>query len=238
MGLYTGGSGMGTRQNAVVRDGNMTRSLRAPRTGKVSVRPDVLFEDFQKPAYEGWETTGTAFGKGPILKSEIPAYQGDVGTKGPRVVNSHASAPGKSVEEKDAQTGTLTSRPFVIARNFIAFWIGGGDHPGKTCINLLIDGKVVRSATGHNNNAMRRESMDVRQFQGKTARLEIVNKESGPWGNIGIAEIVFTDRPVGRAADGHDLGTLALALLDRKSADYSGCRGRFRRVAGSRFCDR
>ena len=235
VGLYTGGSGMGTRQNAVVRDGNMTRLAASAATGKGLGAPDVLFEDFQKPAYEGWETTGTAFGKGPILKSEIPAYQGDVGTKGPRVVNSHASAPGKSVEEKDAQTGTLTSRPFVIARNFIAFWIGGGDHPGKTCINLLIDGKVVRSATGHNNNAMRRESMDVRQFQGKTARLEIVDKESGPWGNIGIAEIVFTDRPVGRAADGHDLGTLALALLDRKSADYGAAEVAFAELPEAAF---
>ena len=167
--------------------------------GTLSVREDVLFDDFQKETYEGWEVTGAAFGKGPILRSQIPAYQGDVGGKGRRVVNSHASAPGAGVGEKDDQTGTLTSRPFVVQRNFIAFWIGGGRHPGKTCINLLVDGKVVRTATGHDSNQMRRESFDVREIQGKTARLEIVDNQTGSWGNIGIGEIVFTDRPSAEA---------------------------------------
>jgi len=119
----------------------------------------------------------------------MPAYQGDVGGPGLRVVNSHASAPGNDTAEKDKQTGKLTSRPFTIERNFITFWIGGGQHPGKTCLNLLIDGKVVESATGHNDNHMRFEVFDVRKYQGKSARLEIVDQETGPGAISALAEL-------------------------------------------------
>ena len=64
--------------------------------------------------------------------------------------------------------GTLTSKPFVLERDFITFLIGGGNHPGKTCLNLLVDGKVVASATGRNDNRMRLECFDVTAFAGKT----------------------------------------------------------------------
>ena len=147
----------------------------------------------------------------------MPSYQGDVGSDGFRIVNSHASAPGETVGAKDAATGTLISKPFVIERNFIRFWIGGGQHPGRTCINLLVDGKVERSATGRNGNPMRRETLDVRTLQGKTARLQIVDHETGGWGNIGIAEIVFSDGQSpskGKLQDQPDFGTMGLGLLD------------------------
>jgi uncharacterized protein (DUF608 family) len=221
VGLYTAFPGSCTRQNRVDRGPLRTLLKSSARANQVPSRPDVVFENFQKASYDGWEVTGTAFGAGPILKSNVPAYQGDLGVKGPRVVNSHASAPGKNVGEKDAQTGTLTSKPFTIQRNFITFWIGGGNHPGKTCINLLLDGRVARTATGHNDNKMRREFFDVRELQGKTARLEIVDRQSGPWGNIGVGEIAFSDRPAGKAEEQPDFGTLALALLEPGESDLA-----------------
>jgi non-lysosomal glucosylceramidase len=226
VGLHSGGSDSGRRRNRIQREPAMLMlecSAEEPeRTEPREHRPDVLFEDFQKETYEGWEVTGEAFGKGPILKSQIASYQGEVGSKGPRVVNSHASATGNDVGSKDAKVGTLTSRAFTIERRYINFWIGGGRHSGKTCINLLLDGKPVRSVTGHDSNAMRRASIDVGQWQGKAARLQIVDNESGPWGNIGVAEIVFSDSPATpavRLQDQPDFGTMALALLRPQEAD-------------------
>jgi non-lysosomal glucosylceramidase len=188
--------------------------LPAAKTEKA--RPDVVFDDFETPNYEKWTAAGSAFGKGPVQKTQIPDYQGDVGGRGRRVVNSHASAPGKSVEEKDKATGTLTSKPFVIERNYIVFLIGGGSHKDRTCLNLMVDGKVVASATGENDNRMKRKGFDVRPWAGKTAQLSIVDNAAEAWGNIGVDDIVFSDAPPEPEVPlerRHDFGTMALALL-------------------------
>lgn len=208
----------GTRRNRIVRDRGMTFlscSAEPCNEPEPAARPDILFEDWSGPDYTGWKVEGTAFGDGPVKRSAFPAYQGDVGGDTERVVNSHATAPGRSVQEKDAATGSLTSRPFPIERRFIRFWIGGGAHRGKTCINLVVDGKVERSATGANDNRMALESWDVRPLQGRQAHLEIVDAESGGWGNVGVGRITFSDRPAESRPleELPDFGTMGLALL-------------------------
>jgi non-lysosomal glucosylceramidase len=184
-------------------------------------RPDFVFEDFEKPTYADWVATGTAFGPGPIEKSKMPPYQGDVGAEGQRLVNTHNARHGEDVEQADAHVGTLTSRPFTIERNFISFLIGGGHHPGKTCLNLLLDGKVAASATGHNDNRMRRDCFDVSALIGRTAQLQIVDQVRGAWGNIGIDQIVFTDEvPSNKRLDQlPGYGTMALSLLQTSPSD-------------------
>jgi uncharacterized protein (DUF608 family) len=220
--LHSGRPSLGVRQSRLVpAEGwyflECLAVAASPQEKPPAKRPDILFENFEKDTYEGWAVTGTAFGSGPVEISKIPDYQGNVGGKGKRVVNSHASAPGKSVAEKDAATGTLTSKTFTIERDYIAFLIGGGAHKDKTCMNLLVDDKVVLSATGKNNNKMDPAFFDVRKWAGKAARLQIVDNEKGPWGNIGIDEIVFTDNaaagPPVPLAEQHDFGTMGLAIL-------------------------
>ncbi len=180
-----------------------------------SGRFDIPFELWEKPTYEGWVVEGTAFGKGPVSKSQVPDYQGDVGGIGDRLVNSHATAPGKSVGEKDAATGKLTSHPFTIERDYLEFWIGGGNHTGKTCLNLIVDGKVVRTATGKDSNKMHVETFALSDLLLKEAHIEIVDAESGPWGNIGIGRITQTDKPSTAIPleSMADYGTLAIAML-------------------------
>lgn len=178
------------------------------------VRPDILLEDWSKPNYGGWTVTGTAFGQGPIEKSGARDYQGDLGGPGGRLVNSHATAPGADVGQRDAATGTLTSSPFRLDRRFLAFWIGGGSHAGQTCLNLRVDGQVVRTATGRDNNRMAPASFDLRGLEGREAVLEIVDAATGAWGNIGVGPIRLTDQPAAtRPEDVPGYGSIALALL-------------------------
>ncbi|MCA9086855.1 MAG: hypothetical protein KDA81_22515, partial [Planctomycetaceae bacterium] len=98
--------------------------------------------------------------------------------------------------------------------------------PHKTCINLVVDGKTVRTATGKNTDQMEVHSWDVSELRGKTARLEIIDHHSGGWGHTDIDRIVFTDRSSDRIdraiakvseadeLDANDLRTVALALKD------------------------
>jgi uncharacterized protein (DUF608 family) len=180
-------------------------------------RPEIVFENWNKDDYAGWTVEGTAFGSGPIAEGKLPPYQGSVGGDTPRVVNSHASAPGDSMGKKDGATGKLTSRDFVIERNFIAFWIGGGTAGGedRLGLSLVVDGTRVAAASGQNKNVMTPQYFDVAAYAGKTAHLEIVDDKTGSWGNVGVGKIIFTDErdgiePLEKLSD---FGTLALALL-------------------------
>lgn len=222
--LHTAGEGGLLRRNRVKRGSRLTLlecSAELSDEAPVSRREDIVFENFEKDSYEGWTVEGLAFGAGPVAVAKIPAYQGEIGGEGQRLVNSHATAPGDNVGARDDGTGKLTSREFKIERSFISFLIGGGKNPGKTCLNLVVDGKIVQSATGADDNKMRREHFDVRKLAGKSARLEIVDAKQGPWGNVGVDFIVFTDTagssvPLEKR---HDFGTMALGLLQPAPAD-------------------
>jgi hypothetical protein len=89
----------------------------------------------------------------------------------------------------DRPQGRLTSPSFKVERPFLNFLIGGGSHAGRTCINLLADGKVVRTATGRDREQLAWQSWNVKEFLGRELRLEIVDRESGGWGHINIDQI-------------------------------------------------
>ncbi len=186
-------------------------------TPQDAARSEIVFEDWNKDDYQGWTAEGTAFGKGPVRKSAVPQYQGDVGGDTDRVVNSHATAPESEVAGRDNATGKLTSRKFTIERHFLRLWVGGGDHAGRTCVNLLVDGKVARTVTGRRNNRMTLQTLDLRDLAGKEACLEIVDAQQGDWGNIGVGRITFADR-AGEPAlltGLPDYGSMGLALLGK-----------------------
>ena len=215
------------RRNRIVAGNGFTfLECSAEKTEAVAAQPqpDVLFEDWHQATYDGWTTEGTAFGTGPVKKSATPQYQGDVGGDTENLVNSHASAPGKDVGEKDNATGKLISRAFTIERDYIRFWIGGGSHKGATCLNLIVDGKIVQTATGKDNNRMALQSFIVRDLKGKQAVIEIVDAQAGSWGNVGVGRIVFTDREFveGPFEELPDYGSMGLALLGAPAETASG----------------
>ncbi|WP_020667219.1 GH116 family glycosyl hydrolase [Amycolatopsis nigrescens] len=154
---------------------------------------DILFEDWES-GFGDWTATGTAFGDGPVRPAELPAELrrfGDLTISGARFVTSHDFRGGTG----DAATGTLTSREFTIERRYAAVSVGGGDQPGRTCVNVLVDGAVVASATGSDSEPMVARTLDLGEYAGRTARIELVDRSSGPWGHLNVDSIVFTDVP-------------------------------------------
>jgi len=172
-------------------------------------RPPVVFADFEGKDYGDWRIEGDAFGAGPA-QGTLEKQQPVSGYKGKGLVNTYLGA-------NDLKTGKLVSPEFTIERPWIGFLIGGGDFPGKTCMNLVIGGKTVRTAIGRHMERLRPHNWNVKDLIGKKAHLEIVDQEKGPWGHINIDQIEFGDRPMG--ADVSDLkrlpdyGTMGLAVL-------------------------
>lgn len=177
-------------------------------------RPDVLFDDFERREWAPWVAAGTAFGAGPVAAAELPAYQGPVEAEGERLVNSHHTRSGEDVAAADAHLGTLTSPVFVIERQWIHCRLGGGAHPQGTGIEVLVDDEVVASASGANENRLRPCALFVGAHEGRPARIRIVDRVGGGWGNVGVDAIVFSDRPGGEPVEARgDFGTLALGAL-------------------------
>jgi len=194
----------------------IARAVNPAPTDDTARRPDIVVADFESGTYKGWTATGTSFGDRPRALAEVPAYQGNLRAQGSFTVNTHNTRQGENVVDADKHIGTLTSDEFTIERNIVSLLVGGGRHPGQTCVNLLIDGAPVRTATGDDSNAMRFVNWDVAEFAGSKARIQIVDARSGGWGNIGADDIVLTDVPRGPtfdAATAPDSGTMALALL-------------------------
>lgn len=217
----------GILRNRIIRETGLTALLCSAEesANQPTGRPDIIFEDWNRENYDGWKVTGMAFGNGPIKKSAMTSYQGDVGGDTARVVNSHATAPGDSIEAKDNATGKLTSREFTIERDFISFWIGGGRAQSNSDLglNLVVDGKRVLTASGQDANQMSRAHFDVHPYAGKTAHLEIVDDATGGWGNVGVGKIVFTDQLPGAVALEQlpDFGTMSLTLLGEPADESS-----------------
>jgi uncharacterized protein (DUF608 family) len=178
-------------------------------------RPAILLHDFEGETYGDWVATGDSFGSGPA--SGTLANQNRVtGFVGRRLVNTYISG--------DGTTGTLTSPTFTVLRKFINFKIGGGNHPGQECMNLLVDGKIARSATGLNDERLLWDTWDVSEFAGKQAQLMIVDTATGGWGHINIDHIEMADTVrsrdevnVRRGDPNRDVGTMALAVLENAS---------------------
>ncbi len=222
--FYSAKPGAGRRHNSVQHGKPATMvamGFKPAKPTEASKRPDMVVENFEK-GYGSWKVEGAAFGSQPLSRAVIPPYQGDLGGEGDKVVNSHASAPGSNIEEKDNQTGKLTSPPFKLQRKFLAFYIGGGRGEAAS-LRLLVDGKVVRTATGHDGNRMRREAFDIAEFAGREAVIEIADDAKGGWGNIGVDQIVQTDEVKAKVPldQQPDFGTMALAVIGKGKANPS-----------------
>jgi hypothetical protein len=147
-------------------------------------RPEIVFADFEGDDFAPWKATGKAFAKGPTVAA-FANQQPVSGFAGKKLVNSYAA--------NDNLTGTLTSPEFTIERNVMRFLIGGGNFKGKTCVNLLVDKKNVRTAVGRNNEKLDPHEWNVSEFAGKRAVLHIVDQQKGGWGHVNVDQFVFTD---------------------------------------------
>jgi non-lysosomal glucosylceramidase len=208
--------GQAVRHNQAVRESGWSAVLSSAKAVPHQVkktRPPIVFADFESSGYGDWTVEGEAFGSGPA-EGTMPNQQAVSGYQGKRLVNTYLGG-------NDQRRGKLISPTFTIERQWIGFLIGGGQHAKGTCVNLIIDGKVVRTATGLNQEKLRPHNWDVKELIGKVARLEIVDAESGGWGHINVDQVEFRDEPMTDTVPLRrlpDFGTMALAVVGDEPA--------------------
>lgn len=203
----------GTLRNRAVTDGqrsSLVLDLVPVDETSQPEKHEVIFDDFEQGNFNNWTVAGDAFSDKPI-KGTVTAHnqQRVGGYSGNYLINSFANA--------DSAMGKMLSKEFTIADNYINFLIGGGNKPGITCINLLIDGKTVLTETGNDSETLEPKGWNVSAYKGKKARLQIVDNDSGPWGHINIDRIVFSNVATGlvkHIASHPYFGNVALTVLD------------------------
>ncbi|MES2467586.1 MAG: glycoside hydrolase family 32 protein [Verrucomicrobiota bacterium] len=154
---------------------------------------DIPVADFEGNTYAPWQVSGTAFNAGPA-RGSAPGTLEITNAVGSGLACSENLNAGSGAGN-DPPQGKLLSPEFRIERKYIAFRIGGGDYERHACMNLLVGGKIVKSATGRNSDALYAASWDVSGWTGSQARIEIVDEASGGWGHILVDQVVQTDAP-------------------------------------------
>ena len=171
----------------------------------LAAQPDLLVADFEGETYGEWQVTGEAFGTGPAAGT-LPNQMHVEGFEGKRLVNSFLKG--------DRTTGTLTSPEFTVERKYISFLMGGGRHATQTCINLLHEGKIVRTSTGPNDQPGGSErldwdSWDVTDLAGKQVKIQIVDNATGGWGHVNVDHILQGDTRRGVSLIRRELGVVS-----------------------------
>lgn len=162
--------------------------------GESTPDPARVLADFDGPDYEGWTVEGDAFTDSPTPAGDDPLSAEGTAT-GAGFANTHRRLEGEGSVEADRRTGRIVSEPFVIDRDFLHVLIGGGHHPGRTGLRVLVGGETVGELTGHNSLRLRPERLDLSAHRGREARIEVFDEVTGGWGNIRVDQITLSDEP-------------------------------------------
>jgi uncharacterized protein (DUF608 family) len=205
--VFTGKIGAGIHRNRILKNDNMVMLVEDARESIAGDQKtaEIVFEDFESGSFDNWTVEGIAFTDKPKkVKKQLPQIVGQ------HVADSRTCGSGK-------KPGKLTGKSFVIEHPYISFMISAGTYPGRACINLIVDGKTVRSSTGHHGGDMGWDNWDVKELKGRSARIEIAyDPPNGKNRFIMVDQIEFRDnprKPAANLAEQVDFGSMALALL-------------------------
>jgi len=135
-------------------------------------------------------------------------------------LTNQAYAEGKT-SVFDVHVSELVTPPFELKLDYITFLISGGNLPGKACVNLLIDGKVVRTATGNNQDLLDWAAFDVKEFRGKQARIQVLDTSTAALGYITVDCVCQSPDPKG-----------AVRVISLPPSASSGISGRAQTLLG------
>ncbi len=155
----------------------------------VPTDPDgrVLNLDFEDGTLNDWVAEGEAFDGQPVAGDLVSPRRGDM-----RSGHRDRFWIGGFERLGDAPRGTLTSVPFPITHPYLSFWIAGGTH--RTTRVEVLDaesGEVLFNTTGDQTEQLKPVLVDLRDRQGDSIRIRLVDDHSGGWGHLNFDHVRF-----------------------------------------------
>jgi len=189
-------------------------------TVAVAEDPEIVFADFENGTYGDWTQEGIAFGNNP-RSSLLTAHRNDRFAHHPWPMNGKFVADSFYASNGACSakfTGKLTSPTFTLHQRYINF-MGAGR---VEYVRLIVDGDVV--LTGERDAATPSDrlapiAMDVSDYLGKTATLEIADDGTLGPDHVTVDHFVFSDSDLSDAWSkrcGDDTRAEAVELLGRK----------------------
>ncbi len=157
---------------------------------------------------------GPAFRTTPS-RGPAPGQQAVTGFFGAGLVNTYDP-------DGDGATGTLTSPEFELNRRYLHFLVGGGSAERSVAVNLLVDGKVAQTARGRNAEALEWATFDLAGQAGRKGRIQIVDRDTAPWGHINADHFVLSEENVAALKTGAGNAILAAGNRVTLLADFEG----------------
>jgi hypothetical protein len=139
----------------------------------------------------GTEVRGTAFGPGPAAAA-LPQQEPVRGTRGAGFADSFHGG--------DAATGRVALPPFV-AGGVVSFLVGGGGDCRRVRAGVEVDGKMVATACGRDDEELRTVVVDTAPWAGKLARLVLADESKGPWGHLLVDDVIVEPAPAAGRED-------------------------------------
>lgn len=143
--------------------------------------------DFEAGNLSDWDADGGAMIRQPANLDELLVTQPNLvaGQQGRRWISTERFVGDKTV-------GELKSRKFTITHAWATFLIAGGESD-RTFVELreAESGTVLFSATGKNQDVLRRVKLDLSAHQGKDVVLRIVDQKDNEWGHIAFDDFRF-----------------------------------------------
>ena len=150
---------------------------------------------FELGSLEGWQVLGNAFDKQPVNQDGISQrWPGQISNKqGAYFIGGYEIV-------QDAGTGVLQSAPFKVTHPYAGFLFGGGQDNSTRAEVVLHDEqgaptKILARASGDNREQMRRVAVDLREFQGASISVRLVDENPGAWGHLNFDDFRFFDTP-------------------------------------------
>ena len=209
-----------------------TLSLAQKPTTPISApSKDTILFDFEMGNYEGWTLTGDCWDKQPATAKTFVDRQGK-----PLVTGIVGNGYLTTLFRNAAAIGKAVSREFTVDKPFLTFRIGGGNYPKQACLNLVVDGKIVRTETGSDSAELRPGSWDVSPFVGKSAHLEVLDTTANPnRGYIMVDDIHISFAPSDKRLLDIESGP-TLAQFGIQPYFLSRSKVRFTQIYGNRDC--